>query len=313
MNLEFDAHIFEDVPSVVYLSDGSSLTICGGTETTKGPHASGIYEIRNVINGKRYIGQSYDIYERWKHHLGRLRANQSDCTHLQNAWNKYGQYAFVFHVLELCNIDELNKKELYWIDMYDSIKDGYNVACGGNYPRDKETVKKNQNEKYLNRTQKDMSGRHTKVYRTSKPVICLNTGEFFECPTDVVRAYPTIDISNLCKSCKEKKLRCGKDENGNWLGWMYLDDYLKTSTQDIEKRIFAIRNASRSDLLCGVKKKVRCITTGEIFDSIEEAATKYSMSSSNISTCINGRTLHAGKHPDTGEKLRWERYLSKVG
>ena len=53
-------------------------------------------------------------------------------------------------------------------------------------------------------------------------------------------------------------------------------------------------------------KKVRCITTGEIFSTMKEAADKYNMKYLGISNCCTGRYKYSGIHPITGEKLRWE-------
>ena len=53
-------------------------------------------------------------------------------------------------------------------------------------------------------------------------------------------------------------------------------------------------------------KKVKCITTGEIFGSISEAERKYNTSHTHISDCCKGKYKSAGKHPVTGEKLVWE-------
>lgn len=63
---------------------------------------SGIYEIRNTVNGQRYIGQSSDIEKRWKQHLYRLNNKTSTNKKLQNAWDKYGRYAFSFSVIGEC-------------------------------------------------------------------------------------------------------------------------------------------------------------------------------------------------------------------
>ena len=60
------------------------------------------------------------------------------------------------------------------------------------------------------------------------------------------------------------------------------------------------------------KKKVRCITTGEEFDSIKEAAEKYDIRGTYITANCKGRQKSAGKHPLTGEKLIWEYKKNKL-
>lgn len=57
----------------------------------------GIYCIENTVNGKKYIGQSVNIYTRWKQHKNDLN-NDAHCNeHLQSAWNCYGEEAFKFY------------------------------------------------------------------------------------------------------------------------------------------------------------------------------------------------------------------------
>lgn len=63
---------------------------------------SGIYEIRNTVNGKRYIGSAVDICRRFIHHRIKLVNNAHHSAKLQNAWNKHGQAAFEFVVLLEC-------------------------------------------------------------------------------------------------------------------------------------------------------------------------------------------------------------------
>ena len=60
---------------------------------------AGIYWIRNTVNGHRYIGQSCRIQKRRGRHLHALRLGTHENRHLQNAWNKYGEGAFVFEIL----------------------------------------------------------------------------------------------------------------------------------------------------------------------------------------------------------------------
>lgn len=53
-------------------------------------------------------------------------------------------------------------------------------------------------------------------------------------------------------------------------------------------------------------KKVKCLTTGEVFESLCAAARHFNISQGNITRCLKGRSKSAGKHPETGEKLFWE-------
>lgn len=105
----------------------------------------GIYLIRNLINGKVYIGKSVNIYKRIVAHICGLTAKRKkeENPHFISAWYKYGKEAFEYVVLEECSIDELSEKELYWMHFYDSINSnkGYNKrldSSGGMIPH-KET------------------------------------------------------------------------------------------------------------------------------------------------------------------------------
>ena len=52
------------------------------------------------------------------------------------------------------------------------------------------------------------------------------------------------------------------------------------------------------------KKAVKCITTGEIFASADEASKTYDVDKSNIRKCCNGKLKVAGKD-SSGQKLKW--------
>lgn len=78
--------------------------------------SSGIYQIRNKVNSKVYIGSSNNIKRRWQKHKALLRHNRHQNSHLQAAWNKYGEDNFVFSIVELCSIDSLLDREQYFIN-----------------------------------------------------------------------------------------------------------------------------------------------------------------------------------------------------
>ena len=50
----------------------------------------GVYQIKNLINGKLYIGSSIDVDKRLKSHFSALDKGCHNNAYLQNAWNKYG-------------------------------------------------------------------------------------------------------------------------------------------------------------------------------------------------------------------------------
>lgn len=91
----------------------------------------GIYKIENVKNNKKYIGQSVNIEQRWQRHKYELNAQKHYNSYLQNAWNKYGENAFVFEIIEKCPRELLDNKERYWIQKNNSYENGYNLDNGG--------------------------------------------------------------------------------------------------------------------------------------------------------------------------------------
>lgn len=90
---------------------------------------SGIYQIRNLVNNKIYIGSADNLYRRKNHqHLYALRKNIHINNKLQNAFNKYGEQNFIFEVIEF--VEDKNKLldiEQYWINRFNIVKGGYNI------------------------------------------------------------------------------------------------------------------------------------------------------------------------------------------
>lgn len=90
---------------------------------------SGIYGIRCIPTSKLYVGSSVDIHARWNQHRALLRQGEHRNTHLQNAWNEYGEEAFAFEVLEIVERESLLDREQHWIDetKCHDREHGYNI------------------------------------------------------------------------------------------------------------------------------------------------------------------------------------------
>lgn len=88
----------------------------------------GIYEIRNIVNNKIYIGSSSNLCKRFITHRTKLNNNIHPNKHLQRSVNKYGINKFEFNILEYCTKDLLVNIEQNWINKTNcnNQKYGYN-------------------------------------------------------------------------------------------------------------------------------------------------------------------------------------------
>ena len=117
-----------------------------------------IYKITNIQNNKVYIGQTIrSIKDRFHRHINDAMNNILD-THFARAIRKYGKENFIIEEIDSAiDQDELNKKEQYWINYYNSVNDGYNETnaiskCGGNT--------------YLSKTESEMETIKDKIRQT---------------------------------------------------------------------------------------------------------------------------------------------------
>ena len=84
-----------------------------------------IYKITNLITDQVYIGlTSRTVEQRWKEHL---RGTQLIDTAIAN----YGRDNFQIETIEECTEEEMDDREIYWINFYDSFHTGYNRTLGG--------------------------------------------------------------------------------------------------------------------------------------------------------------------------------------
>lgn len=93
---------------------------------------TGIYKIQDNESGKIYIGQCVNLSDRWKQHIKRgLHAETPLNNKLYPALWEKGVENFSFELVEECARAELNEREKFWIEYFDSKNWGYNVT-GGN-------------------------------------------------------------------------------------------------------------------------------------------------------------------------------------
>jgi group I intron endonuclease len=86
---------------------------------------TGIYEIVNLVNGKRYVGSAINFDQRWREHQNGLRRGRHHSRYLQNAWTKYGPASFLFRRIIVCEPSMLLFFEQRSID---AICPSYNIS-----------------------------------------------------------------------------------------------------------------------------------------------------------------------------------------
>lgn len=94
----------------------------------------GIYKITDKISGKSYVGQSMNIFSRWKEHARNIRKGKG----INENGVPLKLENLTFEILELCSTEELDDREIYWIKYYDSYNNGFNKTSGGQHKRGEE-------------------------------------------------------------------------------------------------------------------------------------------------------------------------------
>lgn len=264
-----------------------------------------VYCHTNKINGKKYIGiTSQKIDRRWRKGDGYKKQSV-----FGRAINKYGWDNFDHEIIEdnICTL-EIDEKEQYYIELYNTVlPNGYNVTKGGRECKYSTEYKKKLSKSKKGIIPKNIDSLHTpeialkiseslkgrKNYTTAKEVEC--DGIIYQSLTDLAGSigvksgtiFSWIERKRLPKEYYKKKLK------------LVNEDFSLYSIQ-------AGRGGSGKD--SSVAKTVICLTTGQIFDTIKQAADYYKIKSSmSIIYCCKNRRKHGGKLPD-GTKLEWAYY-----
>lgn len=234
----------------------------------------GIYMIRNKINGKVYIGQTIDLENRWMQHRSRLKCEKHENKHLQAAYNLYGKDAFDYIFLEECNEDQLDEKETFYIQYYDSYNSGYNQDLGGQgcrgYKHSEEEILKMryiQNPKAV--LQLDME-----LNIVNEWISCSHAGK-------------TLGFSaSGIKSC------CNRENRQKTIGgfyWIYKEEY---ENNTVDWNYYLNRNNSKPKSVSQFDLHMNLI---KIWDSVYQAQIVGGYASSEIfAVCNRRKRTHKG-------------------
>lgn len=244
------------------------------------------------LDGRYYIGQTcQEVEDRWQFGNGYHSSKFNKEVILKNG----GWDSFEHGILE-SNIDEreVDEKEAYYISLYKADSEGFN------------TYKQNYSRYHFADLWADEVIRNNIILKLKEQ---RNTLEY--------KQQKSEQMKNLWKDKNyRKKQEEAKEERIRKLSikskelWKDEDYRKKIANAQSEYRKKDWENPKYRQKMC---KQVRCIETGQIFESIKLAAEWCGVKPNSLCSALSSKTHQSGKHPETGIKLHWERYPVEVG
>jgi len=220
-----------------------------------------VYIATNKENGKRYIGATTrGLLNRKEQHAWDAKKDKG-CKLFVRAIRKYGINGFEWSVLKECETpDELWRAEA---DLVCRLKPEYNIIIGEN-----ESV---------------WALRRMSNTARSRPVVCLNDGNRYASGASAARAYDIsfMTVSNICR-------KGGKTLSG--LSFMFADSDApvermpRTAEQNYAHKVAVLAGLKRAQ--AANRKPVRCIDTGDEFESLSKAAAAIGTTVTSVTEAI---------------------------
>lgn len=213
----------------------------------------GIYAITHTPTGRRYVGQSNNIEKRFLQHRKALQRGKHYNAKLQRAWNQYGGAEFEFVVLEQCEADRLTEREQCYIDQ----KPWFNLALYADAGM--------RGRKHTNETRLKMQEAWTnRVDKSPNKGATLSDGV-------KAKISATLKGRPLSEATKAKMSAARKG---------------KRNSPEMAAKVSAAKTGVPN---AKVRKSVRCLETGQVFDSLKAAAEHLSGDPASLTHHLKGR------------------------
>jgi group I intron endonuclease len=279
---------------------------------------TGIIYMYTAPNGKSYVGQTWDEQKRrWDH---RSPSRKKSVFH--TAIKKYGKDSFVYEILH-SNIEtqeELNRLESETIARFNTIAPhGYNLTTGGEGGKHHEVSKQKMRDIWVLKKDEKVASfkqaasrpevrarlKQNGINNASNPEIMEKKSQSLKLAfaSQEVRfersekrkqewANPKIRAKRLenqikARSTEKYKLRQIEIMKKRWESAEYRLEMKKKLTGKVMPRS-GVDSAAKKRMV-----KVQCIESGQIFDSIKDAAKFYQITHSNISAVLSGKQKKA--------------------
>ena len=222
----------------------------------------GIYQIRNLVNNKIYIGSSNNLYRRKVYnHLYKLRLDKHDNIYLQNSYNYHGEQNFIFEVIEFVeNEGELLEHEQYWLDKFYSKDFCYNInpkadkplslkgKLSHNYNREpwnkgKTDIYSEETLQKISKSAKNRTGNKNSFYgkhhsnKTKKIISATNSIKIIRL-SDLKVFNSNKECSEQCNMCRRQITQhCQNKLKTTPQRFMYYTDYIQLTPEQIQEKL----------------------------------------------------------------------------
>lgn len=301
----------------------------------------GIYIIKNNINDLVYIGQSVDIKARFCAHKQSAKnvKAQDHYTQIHQAMYLLGIENFYYEVLEECPFDKLDEREIYYISLYDSYNNGYNMTLGGEGNKYEAngrailTLEQVQEIRLMYGARiplRDAYKRYKGIIskRGFKKVWHYETwrGVFPEVYTDdnlkwhstyakrSVDGNNSLGRNNTERACSDEEIAKMRELRTQGLSYEQISERVHRSISVVRK--YCLHRGSPNPQAHGKSFPnaiaVRNIETGLVFDSLREACKWAGLAEKNgkhlvaVARKENPNWKTSGHVPTTGEPAHWE-------
>lgn len=265
-----------------------------------------IYKITCTKNNKVYIGQTKDVKKRKTDHINSLKNGKHHSAKMQRAFDKYGESSFEHRILEIVPENIADERERYWIKHYNSTDKlyGFNNESGGNAKKmvSNETKEKlrrinkinyHKVKKYLN-SEEAIKKKSSKMTGSGNPMYGKTPKEWMDKETYdnwIAGKRKRLLENNPMKGKKhtaeaiEKIRKASTGANNPFYG--------KHHSNEFKNKLSKHRKENPTNF-----RKIICVTTNEIFNTITEASIKFNVDGSGISKCCRGKIKRCGKLSD---------------
>lgn len=216
-----------------------------------------VYKVTNKINGKLYIGKTYNFEKRKREHI----LNKNDNLPFHNALKKYGEENFEWEIIDTSdNDEEIKQKEIYWIKKLNTCikskkSNGYNITVGG----------------------------EGGVSWNSEPVVQ------FDFDGNYIEEFESASCASLkSKADRHMIIECAKgnlSQSGGYQ-WKFKKDVKSNRISNYNKK-----SSHRTKQIVQLDLNGYLIN---VFDSVTDASKKLNLNRANISSCLCGYSKRCG-------------------